>query len=123
MMRCPGDGAPHFKVIAEELVPLHSLEAEMSTLGSMILSGRAADKVDKAEQLVSEVGRRRLGSQFQPVSSLAKEFFIDVDTIIETGEPLVGLTSGFSDIDRMTTGFYGGDMIIIGARPSMGKTS
>lgn len=217
-------------MISEELVPLHSLEAEMSTLGSMILSDRAAeeivtiledvdfyrpahqeiframrqlvnnsrpidlvtlrnelvareklyevggedyliqiaeyvpsaananhyaqivldkatmrrleragreiigivreaddasadDKVDKAEQAVFEVGKKRLGSYFTPVSSLAKEFFIDVDNIIESGEPLVGITSGFSDLDKMTTGFYGGDMVIVGARPSMGKTS
>lgn len=83
----------------------------------------ADDKVDRAEQLVFEVGRRRLGSQFRHVSSLAREFFIDVDTIIETGEPLVGITSGFSDLDRMTSGFYPGDLVIVGARPSMGKTS
>lgn len=85
--------------------------------------GDADDKVDKAEQLVFEVGRRRMGTYFKHVSSLAKEFFVDVDHIIETGEPLVGITSGFSDLDKMTTGFYGGDMIIVGARPAMGKTS
>ncbi len=83
----------------------------------------ADDRVDKAEQAVFEVGKKRLGSYFTPVSSLAKEFFIDVDNIIESGEPLVGITSGFSDLDKMTTGFYGGDLVIIGARPSMGKTS
>ncbi len=85
--------------------------------------GNADEKVDKAEQLVFEVGRRRLGSYFKHVSSLAKEFFVDVDHIIETGEPLVGITSGFGDLDKVTTGFYGGDMVIVGARPSMGKTS
>lgn len=85
--------------------------------------GDADEKVDKAEQLVFEVGRRRMGTYFKHVSSLAKEFFVDVDHIIETGEPLVGITSGFADLDKMTTGFYGGDMIIVGARPSMGKTS
>jgi len=85
--------------------------------------GTADDKVDKAEQMVFEVGRRRLGSYFKHVSSLAKEFFVDVDQIIETGEPLVGITSGFADLDKMTTGFYGGDLVIVGARPSMGKTA
>ncbi len=83
----------------------------------------ADDRVDKAEQLVFEVGRRRLGSYFQHVSTLAKEFFVDVDNIIESGEPLLGITSGFADLDRMTTGFYGGDLVIVGARPSMGKTA
>jgi len=85
--------------------------------------GGADEKVDKAEQLVFEVGRRRLGTYFKHVSSLAKEFFVDVDHIIDTGEPLVGITSGFADLDKMTTGFYGGDMVIVGARPSMGKTA
>jgi replicative DNA helicase len=81
------------------------------------------DKVDKAEQLVFEVGRRQLGKSFQHVSTLAKEFFVDIDNIIETGEPLVGVTTGFADLDRVTTGFYGGDLVVVGARPSMGKTA
>ncbi|HJP82124.1 MAG TPA: replicative DNA helicase [Fimbriimonadaceae bacterium] len=85
--------------------------------------GDADEKVDKAEQLVFEVGRRRMGTYFKHVSSLAKEFFVDVDHIMDSGEPMVGITSGFADLDKMTTGFYGGDMVIIGARPSMGKTA
>ncbi len=85
--------------------------------------GDADEKVDKAEQLVFEVGRRRMGTYFKHVSSLAKEFFVDIDHILESGEPFVGITSGFSDLDKMTTGFYPGDMVIVGARPSMGKTA
>lgn len=86
-------------------------------------SGTVDDKVDKAEQLVFEVGRKSLGKYFQHVRSLAKEFFIDVDNIIESGTPMSGLKVGFWDLDRLTTGFYPGDFIIIGARPAMGKTS
>ncbi len=86
-------------------------------------SGTVDEKVDKAEQLVFEVGRKSLGKYFQHVKSLAKEFFVDVDNIIETGRPMSGLHVGFYDLDRLTTGFYPGDFVIIGARPSMGKTS
>lgn len=85
--------------------------------------GDADDKVDKAEQLIFEVGRKRLGKDFQHVQSLAKEFFLDVDHILETGEPMIGTPSGFYDLDDMTTGFYPGDFVIVAARPSMGKTS
>jgi replicative DNA helicase len=81
------------------------------------------DKVDKAEQLVFEVGRKRLGKYFSHIRTLAKEFFVDVDNIIESGKPLIGVPSGFGELDRMTTGFYPGDLVIIGARPSMGKTA
>ncbi|MBS1720066.1 MAG: replicative DNA helicase [Armatimonadetes bacterium] len=83
----------------------------------------ADSAVDMAEQKIFEVGRKRLGKYFQPVSSLARDFFIDVDRILSTGEPTLGITSGFADLDKMTTGFYPGDLVIIGARPSMGKTS
>ena len=85
--------------------------------------GSVNDKVDRAEQMIFDVGRRTLGKYFTHVKSLAKEFFVDVDNIIETGIPMSGLKVGFWDLDRLTTGFYPGDFVVIGARPSMGKTS
>jgi replicative DNA helicase len=85
--------------------------------------GDAEDKVDKAEQLVFEIGKRGLGNYFKPVSSLAREFFLDVDKVFESKKPLSGLKVGFFDLDDLTTGFNGGDLVIIGARPAMGKTS
>lgn len=86
--------------------------------------GEGADeKVDKAEQLVFEVGRKSLGKYFDHVRKLAKEFFVDIDNVLETGVPMSGTPTGFIDLDTMTTGHYPGDLIIIGARPAMGKTS
>jgi len=85
--------------------------------------GNASDKVDAAERAIFEVGKRQLGNYFTSVASLSKEFFVDVDTIVETGKPMQGLFSGFYDLDRLTTGFYPGDFVIVGARPAMGKTS
>lgn len=82
-----------------------------------------SDKVDRAEQLVFEVGHKRLGKDFIHVKSLAKDFFGEVDDLMETGNPMVGMSTGFPDLDRMTGGFYGSDMTIVAARPSMGKTS
>jgi replicative DNA helicase len=79
--------------------------------------------VDKAEQLVFEVGKRRLGSYFQPIRNLAKEFFTDIDMIIESGEPILGTPTGFLDLDTKLTGLYPGDLLIVAARPSMGKTT
>jgi replicative DNA helicase len=85
--------------------------------------GDTDDRVDKAEQLIFEVGQKGLGKYFQPVRHLAKTFFAEVDDIIETGVPLSGRKVDFYDLDRLTTGFYPGDFVIIGARPAMGKTS
>lgn len=82
-----------------------------------------SEKLDKAEQMVFSVGAKTLKKQFQHVRTLAKEFFVDVDNIVETGLPMSGLKIGFQDLDDMTSGFYPGDFVIIGARPAMGKTS
>jgi replicative DNA helicase len=85
--------------------------------------GTVDEKVDRAEQLIFNVGQRNLGRYFQPVRTLAKEFFVDVDNIFQTGKPMSGLKTRLHDLDRITTGHYPGDFIVIGARPSMGKTS
>lgn len=81
------------------------------------------EKVDVAEREVFEVGGKRLGKDFAPMRDLARDVLLDIDSIVESGEETLGLTSGFSDLDNMTTGFYGSDLIIVAARPSMGKTS
>jgi replicative DNA helicase len=83
----------------------------------------AKDKVDTAEQMVFAVGAKNLKKPFEHIRSLAREFFVDVDNIVETGLPMSGLKIGFQDLDDMTSGFYPGDFAIIGARPAMGKTS
>lgn len=83
----------------------------------------ADDKLDTAENLVFAVGNNRLGKDFMSLRVLAKDFMVDMDTLVETGEPTLGVPSGFYDLDAMTSGFYGGDFIILAARPSMGKTS
>ncbi len=81
------------------------------------------DRLDLSEQEIFRVGRKQMGKNFHHIRSLAKDFFVDVDNIVESGIPLSGLKVGFTDLDRMTTGYYPGDFVIIGARPAMGKTS
>jgi len=121
---------------AANAVPYARIVQDKATLRRLESAGRdivgvvhdsdiseADDKVDRAEQLIFEVGRKRLGKDFQHIQSLAKEFFLDVDHILETGEPMIGTSSGFYELDDMTTGFYPGDFVVVAARPSMGKTA
>jgi len=83
----------------------------------------AQQKVEAAEKLIFAVANKTSRKDFQLVKSLANEYFNDVETIVETGMPMTGLKVGFTDLDKMTSGFYPGDFVIIGARPAMGKTS
>lgn len=117
--------AAYYAQIVQDMATMRRLaEAGREIVGLVYDPEKEPDsKVDEAEDIVFEVGRKRLGKYFSPVRSLAKDFFKDVDHLLETGEPILGTPSGFSDLDALTTGYYGGDFVIIAARPAMGKTS
>ncbi|HET9029157.1 MAG TPA: replicative DNA helicase [Candidatus Aquilonibacter sp.] len=79
--------------------------------------------LDQSEQLVYSIGERQMSSDFVPVNRLMKETFDYMDRLFHMRGEQTGLTSGFRDIDSMTTGFQPGNFIILAARPGMGKTS
>jgi len=79
--------------------------------------------LDRSEQVVYEIGRRQLSGEFVPVNRLLKPAFEHIDKLFHDRGGKTGLTSGFHDIDEMTTGFQPGNLILVAARPSMGKTS
>ncbi|CAN5504445.1 replicative DNA helicase [soil metagenome] len=121
----PANSAYYAEIVLDKAKQRRLLEAgqDIVKLSQDTDEGSADDRIDKAEALVFGIGQRGLGNYFQSVRSVAKEFFLDIDKIVETGKPMSGLKVGFVDLDRMTTGFYPGDFVIIGARPAMGKTS
>lgn len=81
----------------------------------------AQEKVDQAENAIFEVGRQRMGKYFVPIKTLARGFFDEVDLLFENNQPILGMPSGYYDLDHMTGGFYPGDFTIVAARPSMEK--
>lgn len=100
------------------------LEASFAILrliGDSNLSTR--EKVDLAEKIIFSIAQRRLGKDFAKLENLAHEYFAVVDQILETGEPVRGLGTGFADLDMSLQGFQPGNLIILAARPGIGKTS
>jgi replicative DNA helicase len=79
--------------------------------------------LDRSEQIVYTIGERRGVTEFMPVSRLMKDAFDHIDRLYHMRGDRTGLTSGFRDVDAMTTGFQPGNFVIVAARPGMGKTS
>jgi replicative DNA helicase len=59
----------------------------------------------------------------EQLGAMAEKLMDEIDAALKSGEEVVGLTSGFKDLDRMTGGFRDGDLVIVAGRPSMGKSA
>lgn len=79
--------------------------------------------LDEAESSIFSVADDRLKAGFVPMRDLVKESFPKIEQLFEQKRLVTGTPTGFVDLDEMTRGLQGGDLIIIAARPSMGKTS
>lgn len=83
----------------------------------------AEELLDRAEAAVMAVARRRDARDLMAVGDLIPAFFEQVEKAYERGGHLVGRSSGFADLDSLTCGLEPEDMIVLGARPGMGKSA
>jgi replicative DNA helicase len=117
--------AGHYARIVREMATLRGLirvGAEVARLG-WERPGEAQELVDQAEQIVFELSQSRVSTEFSHIEALLKESFERITALYESGEDITGVPSGFRDIDRLTSGFQPGNLIIVAARPSMGKSA
>src|SRR5437763_817337 len=117
--------APHWARIVREMATLRGLVEtgqRISLLGWQ-REGETADLVDQAERLVFDLSQQRATGEFAHVEELLKESFERITQLYESGAELTGTPSGFRDLDRLTSGFQPGNLIIGAARPSMGKSA
>ena len=79
--------------------------------------------LDEAESAIFAVADDRLKSGFIAMRDLVKDSFPKIEKLFEQKRLITGVPTGFVDLDEMTRGLQGGDLVIVAARPSMGKTS
>ena len=91
---------------------------------------RAAEQSDPAEEILNDaeaaifqLSEKRIGRGFMGVQEIVKDSFGSVDALLQRGQRITGLATHYTDLDEMTSGFQRSDLIIIAARPSMGKTA
>lgn len=81
------------------------------------------DALDEAERAVFTVSQRRQTKDFVSMGEVLDRFFDRIDYLQQNRGEVVGVATGFSDLDQLTGGLQRSDLIIVAARPSMGKTS
>ncbi|MBD0330191.1 MAG: replicative DNA helicase [Thermoleophilia bacterium] len=117
--------AAHYARIVREMATLRGLIAagnEVARLG-WERPGETPDLVDRAEQLIFELSQARVTGEFTHIEALLKESFERITQLYEAGVEVTGTPSGFRELDRITSGFQRGNLVIVAARPSMGKSA
>ena len=117
--------AGHYARIVEELSLLRGLidaGNKVQEIGFSVPED-VAEAVNEAEELVFNVGDKRLKDDYHEIRKLLMKSMTDIETLYERGANITGLSTGFHDLDDMTSGFQPSNLIIVAARPSQGKSS
>jgi len=85
--------------------------------------GDADIALDKAEQLIFNISQRHARSDFAHLRDVLAEYMNKLDQLHERRGTIVGVPTGFTDLDRITGGLQKSDLIVLAARPGIGKTS
>src|SRR5687767_2553735 len=125
------DGVPratnveyYARIVKEKATLRNLIYAANKILSNAYEADQESDLIlDEAESAIFSVADDRLKAGFVPMRDLVKESFPKIELLFEQKRLITGVPTGFVDLDEMTRGFQGGDLVIIAARPSMGKTS
>ncbi len=83
----------------------------------------AFELLDQSEKKLFEIKNSSMTKNYEEVSDLIAKAILDIETSKQDGDGLTGIPTGFTELDRMTSGWQKSDLIILAARPGMGKTA
>lgn len=113
------------KIVREQAVLRRLVEAgtRITQLGYATDGGDVDDLVNSAQMEVFSVTENRQSEDYQPLSSTVPETLAEIEHNASRGTDMVGVPTGFKKLDELTNGLHGGQMIIIAARPAIGKST
>jgi replicative DNA helicase len=115
-----------------DIVREHSVIRQLIRVGTEIADSgyrpegrRVAELLDVAEQKVFEIAQQKArdSAGFVPIKTLLTKAVNRIELLYERDDPITGISTGFNDLDDMTSGLQPADLVVIAGRPSMGKTS
>jgi replicative DNA helicase len=114
----------HARIVKEKALLRRLIEVSTEIVGAAFSGGNTADELlDLAEQKIFQVAQQRTTEGFSRIKELLWPTMERIEAIAHGGQSVTGVASGFKDLDELTSGFQPSDLIIIAARPSMGKTA
>ena len=117
--------AGHYARIVREKALLRSLASISTEIASGAYDSppNVEEYLDESEHKIFEISERRIRQSFHSMPELTRESIRLLERLYERKELVTGVPTGFLDLDRLTAGLQAADLIVIAARPSMGKTA
>jgi replicative DNA helicase len=114
----------HSKIIREKAL-LRGLIRTATDIANRVYEENldAEELVDYAEKSVFDISDKRVKVSFATLKEVIKNSFEMIEHLYDKKETITGISSGFKDLDELTSGLQRGELIVIGGRPSMGKTA
>ncbi|WP_244834137.1 replicative DNA helicase [Clostridium sp. BJN0001] len=114
----------HIKIIKEKSVLRKLIKASTKIIeDSYNKQDTVQGVLDEAEKKIFDIADNKTSKDFEPLSDVLERGFIQIEKLFNNKGQITGVGSGFADLDSKTSGFQKGDMVLIAARPSMGKTT
>ncbi|SEM82728.1 replicative DNA helicase [Lihuaxuella thermophila] len=112
------------KIVEEKAILRRLIRTATQIAAAGYTGGEEVTQVlNEAEKRILEISQRRIRGGFIPIRDVLIESYEQIEALHFNKSGINGIPSGFVDLDRMTSGFKGSDLIILAARPSMGKTA
>ncbi len=117
--------AGYYAKIVEDLALLRRLIAAAGEITEMAydVPDEVGDALDRAESLVFEVAQRRVTDSLRELGQILHTTLDQLEALYDRGSSLTGVPSGYLDLDELLLGFQPSNLIVVAARPGMGKTS
>ncbi|MDI3299637.1 MAG: replicative DNA helicase [Bacillota bacterium] len=114
----------HARIVQEKSMLRQLLAAVGEISASVFNSGEEVDTLlDQAENRIFQVSQRRQSRSYEPLRDVLIKTFEEIERLYTHRGEVIGIPSGFPDLDRLTSGWHPSELIIVAARPSQGKTA
>ncbi|MBQ1509626.1 MAG: replicative DNA helicase [Selenomonadaceae bacterium] len=114
----------HAKIVREKAELRSLIDAATEIAGKAYEDADEVETImDEAEKKILSIAASRTVSDFEPIKTILMNSIDRISTLYESKGGLTGLSTGFKDLDALTSGLQASDLVLVAARPSMGKTA